>query len=112
MGQEVLQVLLPVLQQEEDKRVSAASARFYRVAQITDLLTILIFGATTLVAIAVAYGLSRRLMRGLSQLRLGAESIGGGNLDQLISLQGDDELTDLARSLNDMTRNLHTARAD
>ena len=112
IGQEVLQVLLPALQQEEDKRVNAASARFYRVARITDLLTILIFGASTLVAIAVAYSLSRRLMRGLSQLKQGAESIGGGNLDQLISLQGNDELTDLARSLNDMTRNLHTARAD
>jgi signal transduction histidine kinase/DNA-binding response OmpR family regulator len=112
VGQEVLQVLLPRLQQEEDKRVGAAGARFYRVAHITDLLTILIFGASTLVAIAVAYGLSRRLMRGLSQLKQGAESVGGGNLDQLIPLHGNDELTDLARSLNDMTRHLHIARAD
>jgi signal transduction histidine kinase len=112
VGQNVLQELLPGLQQEEDKRVSAASGRFYRVARITDLLTILIFGASTLVAIAVAYGLSRRLMRGLSQLKQGAESIGGGNLDRLISLHGNDELTDLARSFNDMTRNLHTAHAD
>jgi signal transduction histidine kinase/DNA-binding response OmpR family regulator len=112
IGQEVLQVLLPGLQQEEDKRVSAASARFYRVAHITDLLTILTFGASMLVAIAVAFSLTRRLMRGLSQLKEGAESIGGGNLDRLIPLQGNDELTDLARSLNDMTRKLHSARAD
>src|ERR1700680_3342129 len=50
IGQEVLQVLLPGLQQEEDKRVSAASARFYRVAHITDLLRILTFGACVVVA--------------------------------------------------------------
>ena len=111
IGQNVLRVLMPGLQQEEDKRVSAASARFYRVARITDLLTLLIFAASTLLAIGVAYSLSRRLMRGLTQLRQGAESIGGGNLDQLIPLQGNDELTDLARTMNEMTRNLHTARA-
>jgi hypothetical protein len=64
IGQNVLQVLLPGLQEEEDKRVSAASARFYRVARITDLLTILIFGSFMLLAAAVAYGLSRRLMGG------------------------------------------------
>ena len=40
-----------------------------------DLLTILTFGASMLVAIAVAFSLTRRLMRGLSQLKEGAESI-------------------------------------
>jgi len=112
IGENVLRVLLPELQQEEDKRGSVASAEFYRVARITDLLTLLIFAASTLVAIAVAYSLSRRLMRGLVQLTQGAESIGGGNLDQLIPLYGNDELTALARSMNEMTRNLYTARLD
>jgi len=51
-------------------------------------------------------------MLGLSQLKQGAESIGGGNLDQCIPLQGHDELTDLAHSFNQMTRNLHTVRAE
>jgi methyl-accepting chemotaxis protein len=58
-----------------------------------------------IVAIGVAYGLSRLLMRGLSQLKQGAESIGAGNLEQAIPLHGHDELTDLASSLNEMTRN-------
>src|SRR5207247_5213270 len=53
----------------------------------------------------------RRLVQGLSQLKQGAESIGGGNLDEIIPLHGRDELTDLARSFNDMTQNLHTGRA-
>ena len=112
ISQEVLQALLPGLQREEDKRVTAAGDRFYRVARLTDLLTLLIFGASTMVAIGVAYSLSRRLMQGLSRLKQGAESIGAGNLEQVIPLHGRDELTDLASSLNEMTRNLRTARAD
>jgi signal transduction histidine kinase/DNA-binding response OmpR family regulator len=112
ISQEVLHDLLPNLQGQEDERVRAASVRFYHVARITDLLTILIFCASTIVAIAVAYTLSRRLMRGLRDLKQGAESIGGGNLEQLIPLQGRDELTDLARAFNEMTMSLNAAQTD
>jgi signal transduction histidine kinase/DNA-binding response OmpR family regulator len=112
ISEKILRGLLPALQQEEDERVEAAGARFYRVARITDLLTILIFCSSTLAATAVAYSLSRRLTRGLSALTQGAESIGGGDLERCIPVHGNDELTDLARAFNKMTGNLHAARAD
>jgi PAS domain S-box-containing protein len=112
ISQEVLRQILPKLEKEEEERVVAAGAGFYRVARITDLLTVLIFFASTMVAIAVAYSLSRHLTFGLRQLKQGAESIGGGNLEQLIPLDGDDELTDLARAFNKMTGSLYTARTE
>ena len=101
---------MPYLQREEQEHVTAASARFYHVARITNLLAILIFCASTLLAIAVAYSVSRHLTRGLRELKQGAETIGEGNLDQMIPAHGDDELTDLARAFNEMTRNLQAAR--
>ena len=54
IGQDVLRRQLPQLQQDEQERVTAAGSRFYQVARITDLLSILIFFASTLVASAVA----------------------------------------------------------
>src|SRR5439155_23674437 len=84
ISQEILGRLLPQLERDEQERVAAASARFYQVARIADLLAILIFCASTMVAIAVAYSLSRHLTRGLGQLKQGAETIGAGNLEQMI----------------------------
>ncbi len=108
---EILQTRLPDLRLQEDERARAAGARFYRVRTITDLLTMLIFCVSLLLAAAVAYRLSLRLMRGLGSLQRGTESIGGGNLEQLILIQGADELTDLARGFNKMTESLRAARA-
>jgi len=48
------------------------------VAWIVDVLTILIFGASTLVAVAVAYSLSRTPHAGPKPIETGGESIGGG----------------------------------
>ena len=112
ISEKILRGLLPELRRAEDERVEQAGARFYRLARIIDLLTIMIFCCSTLAAIAVAYSLSRRLTRGIHELTEGTESIGGGDLEQRILVHGNDELTDLARAFNKMTGNLHAARAD
>ena len=112
ISEKVLGDLIPSLRQQEDERVKAAGLRFYSVAWLTDLLTILIFVASTIVAIAVSYSLSRHLTQGLSRLKEGAETIGQGNLEQLIPLNGNDELTSLALTFNQMTRNLLSARVE
>jgi signal transduction histidine kinase len=111
LSQTVLQQLLPQLQKDENLRVESASANFYEVARLTDRIIILIFLASTIVAVAVAYRVSRHLTRGLTQLEQGATAIGGGNLDQRIAMQTNDELGDLARAFNDMTDHLSAARA-
>jgi signal transduction histidine kinase/CheY-like chemotaxis protein len=112
ISQDVLRRLLPNLQQEEDERVRAAAAKFNSVARVTDLLTVLIFFASTIVAIAVSYNLSRYITQGLNLLKQGAATIGQGNLEQLIPIQGNDELTGLAHAFNAMTRNLLSARVE
>jgi len=104
--------MLPNLQHEEDERVRAAGAKFNSVARVTDLLTVLIFFASTIVAIAVSYSLSRYITQGLNLLKQGAATIGQGNLEQLIPVQGNDELTGLAHAFNEMTRNLLSARVE
>jgi signal transduction histidine kinase len=110
LSQKVLQEFLPQLQQQEKNGVEKASANFYQVARFTDRITILIFGISSVVAIVVAYLVSRHLTRGLGELKLGAALIGSGNLDRRIALPASDELGDLARAFNDMTENLMRAR--
>ena len=112
LSQTVLQQLLPQLQKDENFRVETASAKFYSVARLTDRIIIVIFLASTIVAVAVAFGVSRHLTRGLSQLKRGATAIGGGDLDQRIAMHTHDELGDLAHAFNDMTDNLAAARAE
>ena len=110
LSQRVGQQLLPQLQENEQQRVEAARAQFYRVARLMDRITILIFAISTIVAIAVAYLISRYLARGLGELKLGAAVLGSGHLDHHIALQSRDELGDLAQAFNDMAGNLLTAR--
>jgi len=111
LGQKVVQQLLPQLQQDEKARVERASTEFYRVAAITDRITLSIFLISTVIAVIVAFLLSRSLGQGLFRLKQGAASIGSGNLDYRIPVHGSDELTDLARSFNAMSENLLTARS-
>lgn len=110
LSQRVIQQILPQLQGDEKKAVEAASLNFNRVGQLTDRITIAIFLASTLVAIWVAYRVSRYLARGLGELNLGAALIGHGRLDHRIVLHSNDELGELAHAYNEMAGNLQTAR--
>jgi signal transduction histidine kinase len=52
-------------------------------------------------AVAVgAYPLARRLTRRLERLRAGVEGLGGGDLRARVTVEGKDEVADLARSFN------------
>ena len=110
LSQQVMQQL-ELLQEDEKRRVEAASANFYEVARLTDRMTLLIFALSTIVAIAVAYQIARYLTRGLGELKHDAALIGAGNLDYRIAIQTHDELGDLAQAFNDMAGNLLSARA-
>ncbi|UCD50350.1 MAG: PAS domain S-box protein [Phycisphaerales bacterium] len=73
--------------------------------QVTQMLT----GATiagTLVAIAIATLLSRRISEPLRRLLAGAAEIGAGHLDTHLDISGDDELGQLAAAFNDMAEKL------
>jgi signal transduction histidine kinase len=110
LAQEVIEKRLPQLQSDENARVDAASANFYQMARLTNRTTVLIFAVSAVVAIGVAVVMSGQLTRGLFRLEAGAARIGSGNLDQRIELEGNDELTDLAKGFNEMTGRLLEAR--
>ncbi len=110
LSQTVLQQQLPQLQKDENQRVETASANFYAVARLTDRIIIGIFLTSSAVAVAVAFGVSRHLTRGLSRLKLGAAAIGLGDLDQRIAADTGDELGELARAFNDMAERLKKAQ--
>ncbi len=54
---------------------------------------------------------SRRALRGLTQLQLGTKAIGSGNLDYRLATARSDEIGDLARSFNSMAANLKNITA-
>lgn len=87
---------------------------FDRGAMQSDLGTT--FRTYTLVAVgflallaAVAWLLSGRLLRPLRTLRATAEQISDTDLSRRIPVDGDDDLSDLARTFNDMLGRLETA---
>jgi signal transduction histidine kinase len=110
MSQRVLHELVPQLQEDEQYRVEVASANFYKVARLMDRMTILIFAVSTLVALVVAYLVSRYLTRGLDELKRGATLVGSGDLGYRITIKARDELGNLAQAFNSMTANLFSAR--
>jgi signal transduction histidine kinase len=88
-----------------DEAVALAPVRAMR---RTVLLSIgLTFGV--LLALGALY--TRRLNRRLSEVVAGAEAFGKGELDRRVTVQGDDELSDLASTFNRMGSELEAARA-
>ncbi len=112
LSQKVMTQLLPQLQQDERKRVEAASSHFYDAATFTDRVTVLIFMFSGLLAGLLAILVSRHMTRGLSALKAGADSLGAGNLDSYIELASADELGELANAFNDMAARVRKARGD
>ncbi|HYK89988.1 MAG TPA: response regulator [Acidobacteriota bacterium] len=111
LSQQVMQELLPALQHDERDLVEAASTNFYRVARLTAQVTIAIFSVSAIVALAVAWGFSRHLVRGLNQLKEGTALIGSGSYGRKIEIHRHDEVGDLARAFNDMSDRLSSAHA-
>ncbi len=110
LSQKLIQVLLPKLQQGETQEVKAAGDEFYRVARLTDQITIIIFAISTIVAFVVALRVSRYLAHGFSQLKEGAAVIGSGQLDHRVDIASKDELGDLAQAFNNMAFEMLLAR--
>jgi diguanylate cyclase (GGDEF)-like protein len=72
------------------------------------------FGSALLTAIILINGaiVIRSLRRPLRAIRVGIGRITKGDLDAEVALFGNDELTEVARSFNDMTAELRTERAN
>jgi signal transduction histidine kinase/DNA-binding response OmpR family regulator len=112
LARTVMQELLPRLQEDEKNRQAAATAHFHEVTTLVSRITIVVFGASGILAGLLAIVVSRRLQRGLHVLKIGADTLGAGKLDYRIPVQGKDELGDLANAFNQMGEGLRSAQAE
>jgi signal transduction histidine kinase/DNA-binding response OmpR family regulator len=101
---------LDALKLAEQAGVDATSEQFLTLVAITDRTSVAWFLLTSVVAITIAYFVSRGLTRPLDALRVGALRVGEGDLDYRIETQSNDELGALATSFNTMTGQLRAVR--
>ncbi|MEZ5403810.1 MAG: adenylate/guanylate cyclase domain-containing protein [Bryobacteraceae bacterium] len=102
----------PALLAAEKRSVEEASAHFRQVSEWTDRVSLVMFSISGIVALAIAYRLSRYLTTGLEELKQGVAAIGQGMLHQRIDVRARDELGELAGAFNNMADQLQAARSD
>jgi signal transduction histidine kinase/DNA-binding response OmpR family regulator len=102
---------LEILKAHETEQVEDATSNFFEAEAVSNRITVLIFALSSLLAVAVAWLISRYLDRSLRKLKAGAEELGGGSLDHRIELGSRDELGELAGAFNEMAGNLREAHA-
>jgi serine phosphatase RsbU (regulator of sigma subunit) len=103
-------VILPRLQEQENRRVDAAEASFTRVETLTHRVSTTTFILSLLFASGVAWWLSLSIGRGFRELQHGTDLIGNMDLKHRIPIKSNDELGRFARSFNSMTERLELAR--
>jgi signal transduction histidine kinase len=89
--------------QRQDALTSAATADATRLAQVVAVTFAVV---AVLVSIAAAGAVLPRLRRGLGALQAGAARLGAGDLSRPIDLDGQDELAQVARSLDGLAARL------
>jgi signal transduction histidine kinase/CheY-like chemotaxis protein len=108
----VMQEMLPHLQAAERDRQDAAAAHFHQVTTLLGRITVAVFGLSGILAGVLAIVVSGRLRRGLHALKVGADTLGAGNLEHRIPVGSKDELGDLATAFNDMGEGLRSAQVE
>lgn len=78
----------------------------------TVLLLGMLVGVVGVLGLSVGVLLSRQILRPLTKLREGALSLGRGQLDHRIIVEGSDELAQLARTFNQMAGRLQTSLSE
>jgi signal transduction histidine kinase len=95
-------------------RTSTVQRALDRVEDIVDDergLLLLVLALAALAAAAMAWGISRRLVRPIQELRGAMAVVGAGDLDHPVHTGAPDEIGDLARSFDAMTARLKESRA-
>ena len=108
----LLKSVLPEMQSSEKVRVSSDEADFARVEKLTNRISTFTFVFSIAFALAVAFMMSRSIVRGFTALQHGADLIGNMNLEHRIQLNSRDELGRFAATFNTMAERLHVARKE
>jgi serine phosphatase RsbU (regulator of sigma subunit) len=108
----LLTVTLPQMEAAERQRVLSDEADFARVGKLTNRINGTAFAVFVMIAVAVAFIISRSIVRGFAALQQGADLVGNMNLEHRIQLAGNDELGRFARTFNTMAERLDLARKE
>ena len=77
----VMQEMLPHLQEAEKRRQARSTAHFHEVSTLVGRITIVVFLFSGILAGVLAIVVSGRLQRGLHVLKIGADTLGAGELE-------------------------------
>lgn len=112
LAQELLSVELPKAIAAEYQRVQRASDEFVRTDLLSSRLVWAILLASGMLSIALAYSLSRLLLRAIASLKTGADRFGAGELAYRVKVDNFAELDEVGGSLNMMALKLRYAREE
>ena len=111
LSQRVLYEAIPVLELAGKQRTDAANKEFRNAQWLTTGTSSIIFIFSLLAAFAIAVRIyRRRLARGFGVLQQGIAAINTDDLERPIMLQSNDELGEIASTLNHQSATLRTAR--
>jgi signal transduction histidine kinase len=99
-----LNELLSVAEAQAAQRMAESESMARRAGQV---LVALCLGAG-IIALGIAFGMSRHIARPLQSLRKGTFYVAKGDFDHPVSVSGEDELAYLARSFNRMAQQLRS----
>jgi signal transduction histidine kinase/DNA-binding response OmpR family regulator len=88
------------------ERIRSITDEVRAVARATDQVSLAIFLASSVLALAMAIWFFWYLTTRMTQLKAGAAELGAGHLDYRIDVRGRDELSQLANAFNGMADNL------
>ena len=110
LSQRVLYESIPALELGGKQRTDTANKAFSDTQWLTTGTSSIIFIFSLLAACAIAVRIYRRLARGFGILQQGIASITAGDIKRPIMLQSNDELGEIASTLNHQSATLRTAR--
>jgi len=105
-------IFLPLIERLEEHKaahmeeLTAAEEAVHKAHASGERLLFLASGLITLAAVAVAFLITRMITGPLHALRKGTKIIGGGNLDYKVGTKAKDEIGQLSRAFDQMTRDL------
>lgn len=108
----VMQEMLPDLRETEKRRQAEATAHFHEVTTLIGRITIVVFILSGILSGVLAVIVSGRFQRGLRILKIGADTLGAGQLEHRIPVLSKDELGDLATAFNHMAESLRSAQVE
>jgi len=112
LARQLLGTDLPAAIRAEHDRVDRATAAFQRTDRAASVLMWAILALSGLCGVALAYALSRDLLRDIGALKSGVERFGAGELAYRVSVAHCDELEEVGESLNAMAGRLRQAQID